>query len=442
MPSLWKQDGTLHPAFERFHRCLDDDWFLLPYEWRLQRASAAALAKAGIFSASEYAAVSQGLDELEREWSGVATAPDDDAEDIHTFVEAALTAKVGDAGKKIHTGRSRNDQVATLLQLFLVDRAGQIVDALGELVGCHAQRALDWADVQMPLQTHAQFAAPGSAGAWALRHAIAFDRDRRTLQQAVAMWRSSCALGSGAVAGSSIPLDRQLMADRLGFDAPSPSALESTGTRDESLQLLGWSTTFALHVQAFSADVLQFMQTPFRWLRPLDGLMTGSSMMPNKSNPDGLELLRGEANALHGAFVQTLTTLKGLGSGYNRDLQCLKPVLRDSIERIDGLIALVEQHVARMSFDEQRLAAECREGEIQATLRMEREVRAGRTLRDAHHAEADRVKAGEAVAAADDPELQATAYETFGAASPAETRRLARALLATVRRPIAAGSTS
>jgi len=414
---------------------------------------------AGILSEAETEAIHGALDAIAAQYEGAAP-PASDAEDLHTWIEGELTARTGDAGRKIHTARSRNDQVATLLLLHARTEAVRIAEEAREVVRVLATRALEWAEVEMPLQTHTQFAAPGSAGTWALRHAHAFAAIADRLDEADARWARSCPLGSGAVAGSSIPVDRTVQAEALGFLAPSPNALLSTGGRDECVELLGILAHLGLHLGGLATDGIQFVQTPFGWIRYPADLATGSSMMPNKSNPDALELLRGESTALAAAHHHALTLLKGLPSGYNRDLQCLKPVVRDATALAGELLAVAGAFAEAVAFDEEALARAMRMGEIEATLRMEAAILAGTPMRDAHHAEAGRLHATPAAegaaaggstagggsradagsvpdgegALASGGKAAATrpgagAYRTLGAASPAEVRRTATELL-------------
>lgn len=394
---------------------------------RLQKAHAGALAAAGILSAAERSALDRAVGELETAHVG-KPCPSSDAEDLHTWVEGELVKRAGDAGKKIHTARSRNDQVATLIKLFVID-AGQRASAeMKRLVETACRRAIAWSDAPMPMQTHQQFAAPGNAGFWAMRYATAFDRVRRHWDGATEAWQRHCPLGSGAVAGSSIGIDRGLQAKTLGFEGPSINALDSTSTRDECLDFLFIASQAALHLQSLATDVIVFSQTPLQWTKYPAEFGTGSSMMPNKMNPDAMELMRGEANAIIAAHVQAMLLMKGLPSGYNRDLQCIKPIVRDAADKLSALLELAAAFLERLEFDRERLAASMKLGAIEATLRMEQLVKEGKPLRDAHHAVAEEVAKG-TVSLAGAPMDWANQYATSGSANPAETRRTAEALL-------------
>jgi len=390
-----------------------------------QRAHACALVAAGILTSDECAALERALDEIEDAYAN-APCPQAEEEDLHTWVEVQLTHRAGDAGRKIHTARSRNDQVATLLVLFVIESGDAMIRRLGALLRVACHKAVAWSDYSFPLQTHAQFAAPGNVGFWLLRYATALERVCDHARYQVSSWKQGCPLGSGAVAGSSIPVDRTVQAKLLGFEGPSPNALASTCTRDECLEYLFLGAQTALHLQSFAADVIAFSQTPFSWTIYPPAFGTGSSMMPNKRNPDAMELLRGACTEIISAVNHAMLLLKGLPSGYNRDLQCLKPVVRGAARKLDAMLAMTTAFLEELDFDCTRLERSLDLGQIGATLAMERSVLEGRPLRDAHHATAASLD--------DSPEpgtMQGaiSAYRTAGGAHPAETRRVAQALL-------------
>lgn len=313
--------------------------------------------------------------------------------------------------------------------MFCIDAATRLAAELSTFVRRACERAKRWADLALPLMTHQQFAAPGSAGFWMLRYAVAADRVRRRLLADVAVWRRECPLGSGAVAGSSIPIDRTIQARELGFDGPSLCALDSTTTRDDCLGLLATLTQLGLHLQSLATDVIIFSQTPIAWTCYPPAFGTGSSMMPNKRNPDAMELLRGEACALAAAHGQAVLLLKGLPSGYNRDLQCIKPIVRDAAARASRLLEMTTAFTGELEFAADRGRASLAEGHINATLRMEELVRAGTPLRQAHHQVAEEVmRAKSGAEPAIVPALER--YATIGSTNPVEVRRVADVLLA------------
>jgi argininosuccinate lyase len=434
MKTLWKQQGSLHPTFAKINRSLEEDWFLLPFEIRLQLAHAAALKQAGIFNADECAAVEGALKQIAIDAlvQGTPGPPptDSPAEDIHTWIEAELVERVGVIGKKIHTARSRNDQVATLLVLYAIDAGSKTVRAAQNLSLQLCEKAIDWAQLVFPLQTHCQFAAPGSVGFWALKHAAAFERVGNRLADSILAWKQTCPLGSGAVAGSSIPIDRNIQASLLGFEAPGNNALDATSTRDACLELLADAAHVALHLQSLATDVIAFAQTSLSWVAYPAAFGTGSSMMPNKSNPDAMELLRGECNAIVAAHNHALLIMKGLPSGYNRDLQCIKPVVQSAADKLIELIDMTACFVEALAFRPENLKASLQMGHIDATLRMEEKVQGGMAMRDAHHAVADDLNSGQAGC---DVAALADQYQTIGSASPKETSRVANAMIQRMR---------
>lgn len=445
MAALWRQDRPLDPEFQRFNRCLEEDWFLLPFELRLQLAHARTLTAAGILTEAEGASIESALEAMRTDYEG-QPCPPSDAEDLHTWVESSLVERVGDAGKKIHTARSRNDQVATLLVLFLLDRAHHLERELRGLVTILAERAITWRSVPMLARTHTRFAAPGSAGFWALRYATAFRRAAMRAASLRELWSLECPLGSGAVAGSSIAIDRRLQARELGFREPSWNALDATGSRDECLEYLSLASNLALHIQSFATDVIDFAADELGWIRYPAEFATGSSMMPNKSNPDALELLRGSCAKVESASIQAVLLLKGLPSGYNRDLQCIKPLVSETASSLEAACALVARFVRAMELDPERMAASFVGTDADATLRMEALVREGLPLREAHHriaAEVARKRGGNDpervahAAAVDSPQSKTTdyweqlitTYSTEGGASPVEVQRVAERLV-------------
>lgn len=367
------------------------------------------------------------LDEIARCHADTG-CPDSSAEDIHTWIESSVVERVGDVGKKLHTARSRNDQVATLLKLYLIDAGRRLSGDLRDLVRVLCRQADVWTELIAPMQTHAQFAAPGTMGFWALRYAVAFDRARRRVQDGLSQWRRYSPLGSGAVAGSSISIDRGIQAAGLGFESPSLNALDATTTRDECLQFLSLATQIALHLQSFAADVIAFSQTPFSWVRYPHAFGTGSSMMPNKANPDAMELLRGKCCSVQSAHMELVLLLKGLPSGYNRDLQCCKPIVHQTADLLASLCMMTTAFVGDLDFDRERLNQALSMGGIGATLLMEQKVKSGMALRDAHHEVASATNL-------DDLAADVTRYQTSGSANPAETRRIAGDLLARLEWP-------
>ena len=431
MKSLWKQDTPLDPTFAPINSSLCADWFLLPYEIRLQRAHTKTLEAAGILTATERGEVEYALEQIEIRF-GQAPCPSSAAEDLHTWMEGAIVELIGKTGTKIHAARSRNDQVATLLLLYLAAEGERLGKEISSLVAVCCRRALEWSDAVFPLQTHAQFAVPGTVGFWVLRYAVSLDRIRQHAAYFTDRWRRFCPLGSGAAAGSSIPIDRCVQASELGFEQPSLNALASTSTRDECLEYLFLAAQTSLHLQSFAADVISFSQTPFGWTNYPRAFGTGSSMMPNKTNPDAMELLRGESCAILAALPQAMMLLKGLPSGYNRDLQCIKPIVHKTADGMLSLLRMTTAFLEQLQFDRDRLKTSLALGNLDATLRMERLVTQGVPLRKAHATVAAELRTASSNTPSDD--LDCSAYQTIGGANPKETQRVAEAILASLER--------
>jgi len=267
-------------------------------------------------------------------------------------------------------------------------------------------------------------------GFWILRYAVSLNRIRGHAAYSTEGSREFCPLGAGAAAGSSIPIDRRVQARELGFEQPSPNALTSTSTRDECLEYLSLAAQTSLHLQSFAADVIAFSQTPFGWTNYPRAFGTGSSMMPNKTNPNAMELLRGESCAVIAALPEAVMLLKGLPSGYNGDLQCIKPIVRRTVEKLDAPLRTSTGFLAKLEFDRDRLKACLAMGHLDATLRMERMVRQGIPLRQAHGMVAAKLRTPPASTEGGD--LDCGAYQTLGGANPEETRRAAEAILSSL----------
>lgn len=427
MQTLWKKTTALHPAFKLINKCLTTDWSFLPFELQIQRAHARALNRAGLLTAKEYRALVDALNYIAFTY-GDTPCPASAAEDIHTWTESMLTHLAGDAGKKIHTARSRNDQVATMMKMYVISSGNRLLDDLNELIKTCSSKAKAFSELIMPLMTHTQFAAPGSVGSWMLKYALAFERVSRHVGYCVRQWKQDCPLGSGAVAGSSITIDRQVQAQELGFESASLNAIDSTSTRDECLELLALATQVALHLQSLATDVILFAQTPLGWIDYPHAFGTGSSMMPNKANPDAMELLRGECNQISAAHTQAVMLLKGLPSGYNRDVQCIKPIVLDSMEKLHDLCVMTQAFVEQLAFDQEKLNASLQQGHITATHKMEQLVCDGLPLREAHAIIAEQA-ASHSAGTVQEAAAAVAGYKTVGCAGVAETVRVAEQLV-------------
>jgi len=303
-------------------------------------------------------------------------------EDVHMCVEAALIEKIGDAGRKLHTGRSRNDQVALDLRLWLRESCASIGGLLDQLLQAFAELAERDGGIVMPSYTHMQRAQPICLGGELMAWHTMFSRDRADLARLGETKDSP--LGSGAVAGSSLGLDREMSAGLLGFDHASVSSIDSTASRDEGLDFLYTLSRTAMHLSRWAEQWILYCTTEFGFLKLDDRYTTGSSMMPQKKNPDMLELIRGRCGNVYGSFVSLLTICKGLPLAYNRDLQEDKRHIFAAHDMARDCIEMATRIVATAKFDEQRISAGLERGFLDATVLAEYLVTQGVAFRTSH----------------------------------------------------------
>jgi argininosuccinate lyase len=311
--------GDPDAAFAALNRSLSVDHRLWPFDIQGSRAWAQALAKAGILTADEERGMLAGLDRVAQRLGAGDPAAEPD-EDIHTLVERLLYEEVGDLAGKLHTGRSRNDQAATDLRLWCLDVIGRLDHELAGVGMALVEQARAGLDFIMPGYTHGQRAHPVRWRYVLLSHAWPLVRDRDRLADA-ARRAAQLPLGSGALAGSGVPVDRPFLAAVLGFHSVTPNALDATGDRDFLVELLGAVALMATHLSRLAAELMTYASSEYGFVRLADAYCTGSSLMPQKRNPDVLELARAKAGVALGDLVGLLAVLKGLPAGYNKDLQ-------------------------------------------------------------------------------------------------------------------------
>jgi argininosuccinate lyase len=325
-------EGTPAAALDSLNRSLPVDYRLWPQDIRAAQAWARALGRARVLDEAEVESIRSGLDRVATRLSAAAAANAPD-EDIHTLVERLLYEEIGPVAGKLNTGRSRNDQVATDARLWLRDALAAVdaeVAALGQsLVGC----AADGVDLLLPGYTHGQRAQPVRWGYVLLAHAWPLVRDRSRLAS-VATLMNECPLGSGAVAGSGIAVDRQTLAADLGFARPSPNALDVTGDRDFVADALYVLSLIATHVSRLAGELMTYASAETGFIRLADAYCTGSSLLPQKRNPDVLELSRAKSARVLGDLTAMLAALRGLPAGYSKDLQEDKAWLFDAVDTV------------------------------------------------------------------------------------------------------------
>jgi argininosuccinate lyase len=275
-------------------------------------------------------------------------------EDVHMNIEAALTERIGEAGKKLHTGRSRNDQVATDVRMYIIDESVRIFTFLDRLISLLTDRAEEHIDVIMPGYTHMQVAQPVRFSHHLLAYAWQFLRDRKRLEHAVAACRN-LPLGSGALAGVNYKNDREFLRKELGFDTVILNSMDAVSDRDFALDFLYFASVLGLHLSRFCEELILWSTTEFNFIRLSDSVTTGSSIMPQKRNPDVAELIRGKTGRLYGNLISLLTVLKGLPMTYNRDMQEDKEPLFDSIDTVSLALEGMIEMIAGMTVNSTRM---------------------------------------------------------------------------------------
>ena len=370
--------------FYEFERSWKFDRRLLPQEFALDRAWARAIARAGILTNEEGEQLVAALDALEtRAKADAAWLDNSKAEDVHHFVETALIEKLGTLGAKLHTGRSRNDMVATEFRMYVKDVAREIRRAIASLEHAIAAQAERNLKVPMPGNTHMQHAQPLLLSHWLLAHGEAFHRDAERI--AVAAARADvCPLGSGALSGCAFPLDRKALAQDLGFSTISANSLDAVSDRDFALEYLFALATLAMHLSRLAEDFVLFATPEFGFVELPDEFSTGSSLMPQKKNPDAWELIRGKTGRIYGSLLALFATMKGLPSSYQRDLQEDKENLFQAHDQSLAMVQIAAATLAATKFHEDRLRAAAQDPALVATEVADYLVTFGVPFREAH----------------------------------------------------------
>jgi argininosuccinate lyase len=345
----------LDPAFERWQRSFPFDQRLLKYELQASRAYAHGLRTVGVLSAEELKSIESGLDKIgEQALVSPNFLNDDEAEDVHHFVEKQLAALIGDTALKLHSGRSRNEQIATNLRLYVRESIDQLNISLAELQDVFVGRAEQAGGASMPAYTHLQRAEPVLVGHWLLAYFEMFLRDAERLQDC--RWRVNlCPLGAGALAGSTLALDREAMAEELGFDAPTANSIDTVSDRDFGIEYVNAVAQLALHLSRWAEEMILFSTTEFGFVTLPEAFSTGSSAMPQKKNPDLLELTRGKAGRLLGDATALQVSVKGLPLAYNKDLQETQEPLFDASETMLALVPLVAEWMKKVELNIERM---------------------------------------------------------------------------------------
>jgi argininosuccinate lyase len=359
------------------------------------RAHAAMLAAQGIISAEDGDAIDRGLEQIAAEYADAGVPEDPALEDIHMHVEARLAEIIGPAAGRLHTARSRNDQVATDFRLWVRDAIDEIDTALTAFQSVLVGRAEDHADTVMPGFTHLQSAQPVTLGHHLMAYFEMIHRDRGRFEDARERL-NECPLGSAALAGTGFPIDRFAVAEELGFDRPTDNSLDAVSDRDFALEFLFAATTCAMHLSRLAEEIILWASQPFGFVQLSDAWSTGSSIMPQKRNPDAAELVRGHAGRIQGCLVALMTVMKGLPLAYSKDMQDDKLPVFEAHDLLTLSIAAMTGMIASMTFRRDRMLHAAEAGFSTATDLADWLVReAGVPFREAHHVVGSAVRLAE-----------------------------------------------
>ncbi len=376
-------EGATEKAVEEFTSSLHFDRRLYRHDIRGSMAHARMLAKQGILSAAEAEAIIQGLGEIQQEIEEGRFAFDPALEDIHMAVEARLTAKIGEVGRKLHTARSRNDQVALDVRLYLAEEVEALIEGLSDLRRAGARLARQYFHVLMPGYTHLQRAQPVLFA----HHLLAYDemwrRDQMRLRESLARIRVS-PLGAAALAGTTFPIDPHDTAQQVGFPKVFRNSLDAVSDRDFILEFLAQAAIIMVHLSRLSEELILWASAEFGFVALPDAYATGSSIMPQKKNPDVAELIRGKCGRVTGHLMSLLMTVKGLPLAYNRDLQEDKEPLFDAVDTVKASVSLMTGMLGALTLREDRIAQALRGGYLSATDLADYLVQQGVPFRTAH----------------------------------------------------------
>ena len=341
------------------------------------------LAKQGILTEQERDQIIDGLNGILRDVENGTLSITDEYEDIHSFVEANLIDRIGDVGKKLHTGRSRNDQVALDMKLYVRDEIDELDPILKKLLLVIERIMEENTETYMPGFTHLQKAQPVTLAHHFGAYFEMFRRDRSRLAD-IRRRMNTCPLGAGALAGTTYPLDRAYTAQLLDFDEPTANSMDSVSDRDYIIELLSALSTIQMHLSRFSEEICIWNSNEYRFVEIDDAYSTGSSIMPQKKNPDIAELVRGKTGRVYGALMQMLTSMKGLPLAYNKDMQEDKELTFDDIDTVKGCVVLFTGMLDTMKFRKDIMEQSAKHGFTNATDVADYLVRKGIPFRDAH----------------------------------------------------------
>lgn len=383
---LWGGRFTESPdeTFANFNRSLPFDRRLFNADIRAGIAHANGLSRAGVLNADETEAIVSGLRKL-AETSAEQSFNGSDAEDVHSFIESGLVALIGDTGRKLHTGRSRNDQVATAFRLWLRDTTDRIFEDIAAFRTELLAAAERHKTAVIPGYTHLQRAQPLLWPHWCLAYFEMFERDRERLSEARRRI-NIMPLGSGALAGTGFPIDRDSVARELGFETVSRNSLDAVSDRDFAIEFTAACSLLMMHLSRFAEDLILYCSAEFGFVELSDKVSTGSSLMPQKKNPDALELIRGRSARVFGHNAALLVMMKGLPLAYNKDMQEDKEAVFDTAETVSGSLKVAAIILRELKLNEAAALAAAQKGYLNATELADHLVRKGVPFRTAHDA--------------------------------------------------------
>ena len=368
MEKMWagRFEKALDKKADDFNSSLRFDCRMYAQDIQGSMAHAAMLGAQGILPQSDVDLILQGLEGILQDINAGKLTFDTDAEDIHMFIEAELTKRIGDAGKRLHTARSRNDQVALDIRLYLRDEAEIIVALIKDVIRAVVDKAEESADVIAPAYTHLQRAQPISFGHQLMAYAMMLLRDIGRIQDGVKRMNYS-PLGSCALAGTTYPTDRDLVAKTLRFDGITQNSIDGVSDRDFCLELMSAFSILMMHLSRFAEEIILWSSWEFKFIELDDSYTTGSSIMPQKKNPDMAELIRGKTGRVYGNLMALLTTLKGLPLAYNKDMQEDKEATFDSLDTVKMCLEVLAPMVATMKINADNTYRAAQKGFINAT---------------------------------------------------------------------------
>ncbi len=374
----------LDPRVSAFNASLAFDYVLYEYDIIGSKAHAKMLGKQGLISDQEAIIISDALTQICLEMKQGLHPLDENCEDIHMFIEQILINKIGDIGKKLHTGRSRNDQVALDLRLYARDTSMITKKQLDRVISVLEQLANKHKDDSMPGYTHLQQAQPITLGNYFGAYCAMFKRDISRLDDWFVRMNFS-PLGAGALAGSSLPLDRKCVADELMFDGIIENTIDAVSDRDFIIEFCSFASMVMMHLSRLCEDLILWATQEFNFIKLDDAFSTGSSLMPNKKNPDVLELIRGKSGRVFGHLMAILTTMKSLPLAYNKDMQEDKEGFFDTVNTLSSCLEIITPFLEATHFNTDVMGKRAQSGYLDATLILESLVLKGMPFRDAHH---------------------------------------------------------